>query len=331
MLFKSNKIVIYLSLTHIVVGDCRTKKPIFFQLDYLEDLTESFKTIVTKYPSTNFKIILGSDVSYTVKWPKSSTVLDRETIHKELTKYIPEDFVDNQFDWKLDKDGDIEAIVITTPIFKSFQQLKSKYPNISFDTQSSTSLLWEMGETNLSKETGGEIFMFMASKSSGGKDEKVLEIDISSKNVTPSSSHKSYLWIFVFVVGFSIILAIIYSMILFKPKIQEIPIASPTATPFIVSEKNISDYKVSVQNGTAIDGLAGSTKDLLLSQGFTQVTPADSSSPSATTIVYLKDALPDNIQQKIISALGSRIPAITIGIFDNNMSDNDIVILLGEK
>lgn len=329
MVFGSSKIVIYISLTHIVVGDCRADKPSFFQLDYQGDLSEPFKTIIEKFPSSNFKIILGSDVSYTVKWPKPSSPISREVVFTELTKYIPENFLDNQFDWKLDKENNIEAIVITTPIYKSLQQIKSKYPNISLDSVSSTSLLWEMGETNLSKETGGEIFMFMAAKSSpSGKDEKNLEIDISSKTIKSSSPSKSYLWIIIAAVIISMILAVIYYMISFKPKIQEVSISSPAPSIFITPAKNLSDYKITIRSTSSLTSVVNES---LVSAGFSQITLENTGSPSATTKVILKEALPDDVQQKIITALGNRVPDISLTSFDNSESIDDIVILLGEQ
>jgi hypothetical protein len=318
----------------LVVGDCRGKKPVFFQIDSTPDSLESFEKIIEKYPKSNFKIILGSDVSYTVSWPQTDSIPNRSLIKTELAKYIPEDFEDNQFDWKLDKQKNVEAIVATGTLFKTLTTMSSKYPNIRFETQSSMSLLQEMGESNLAKETGGEIFLYAASKgASSGSDQSVLDLDIG-RSTSPStilSKKTLHLILAIIIVTLSSIL--ILNMIIPKSNTPQTttPLATPTPTPSVAPTKDIGSYKVSVQNGTKIDGLASTTKESLLSLGFTQVSTENYSTGSATTKVILKEALPEEIQQKIIAILTNKLPDISLSTVDINISDNDIVILLGEK
>ena len=334
MLFGSSKIIIYVGLNHLVVGDCRGKQPVFFQIDYTPDSIESFEKIIEKYPKSNFKIILGSDVSYTVSWPQKDMIPTRSIIKLELCKYIPEEFEDKQFDWKLDKQQNIEAIVATGTLYKTLTILSSKYPNIRFETQSSTSLLHEMGESNLAKETGGEIFLYAASKgASSGSDQTVLDLDISRSTSSTSSFSKKTLYLILAIIIMTITTIIILNRVMPKSTTPQsvAPVATATATPFVAVSKDISSYKVSVQNGTKVDGLASTTKDSLLSLGFTQVTTENYSTGSATTKVILKEALPDDLQQKIITALGTRVPEITLTSISQNESNDDIVILLGEK
>jgi hypothetical protein len=323
-------------MTQVVVGDFRDEKPKF--LEYHNDgrLLDIFDQIIVKFPSSNIKIILGSSVSYTVSWPISGEVPTRDSVKVDLQKYIPEDFSDNQFDWKIDKQNQVEAIVATGDLYKTLTELSAKYPRIRFETQSSQSLLLEMGESNLAKETGGEIFVYAASKGAvRGSDQKVLDLDISGKSTTSTSTFSNYSLYIVLTIIASTILAI-YALITFiKQPVartsQVLSTPTPTATPFVARPKDISLYSVTVQNGTNIDGLATITKETLTSLGFSNITSTNASTPSATTKVILKEAISEDLQQKIITALGSRVPDISFNSVDNNERIDDIVILLGEK
>ena len=336
MLFGSSKIIIYVGLSKLVVGDCQNEKPVFFQIDYSENPLESFDQIITKYPKSDFKIILGSDVSYTVSWPKSGDTPSRDLVKLELQKYIPEEFAENQFDWKIDKQNNIEAIVATGDLYKTLTELSTKYKSIRFETQSAISLLSEMGESNLAKETGGEIFVYAASKGAQtGSDQKVLDLNISGRAKQSSAIFSKYSLFIIIAIIISTILAI-YGLTTYlkqpvtnTPEIMTTP--TPSSSPVVRAPKDISLYTVTIQNGTKIDGLASSTKEALSLIGFTQISTTNSSTPSSTTKVILKEALPDDLQQKIITSLGSRVPEISLTSISQNESNDDIVILLGEK
>ena len=127
MLFGSTKIIIHIDRERVVVGDYRPDPAKFFEIKYQGELPLVFDKIIEQLPSSSYKIILGQKISYTVKLEGTSELQDRSIVKEELTKYIPEDFDNDQFDWKIDKDSKIEAIVMTNEIYRALKKIKSKY------------------------------------------------------------------------------------------------------------------------------------------------------------------------------------------------------------
>ena len=85
MLFNNTKIIIYIGQEKVVVGDCRKLKPEFFELEYHNNLQEAFDTIIERLPSNAYKIILGHEISYTVKIIKSSKCSGISLMSSSLT------------------------------------------------------------------------------------------------------------------------------------------------------------------------------------------------------------------------------------------------------
>ncbi|MEI8232431.1 MAG: LytR C-terminal domain-containing protein [bacterium] len=345
MLFGNTKIIIYLDSTKALVGDCRQAKPVFFEINHKGDLPQVFAKIIAKLPSSSYKIILGQSISYTVKLDNFISAHDRPLIKDELAKYIPENFEDHQFDWKIVGENQIEAIVITSEIYHALQHVRASHLSIKFETQSAISLLWEMGKSDEESEASPELFLFAAQKGpSRGQDEAVLNIEIdptteepkSGSPIKPISRPKSnhflaYLLIFLLLCASGAILWWYSNNQSFQLPVSPQSSPVPTSTPVMNLPKVPGDYKVLIQNGTKKSGLALDMKTKLTDLGFTQIETGNFSGTSLITTIQAKEALPDQVQQSILDSLSPLKPEISIGDVDISTSSSDIVITLGTK
>lgn len=348
MLFGSTKIVIFIDRTRVVVGDCREDPVQLLEIKYTDDLPEVFDKIITKLPSNSYKIILSNKISYTVRWDKVGETQDRTIVKEELIKHIPEDFENDQFDWKIDKENKIEAIVMTKAIYLQTRKIMAKNPKIRLETQSISSLMWELGK-NEDEEVTLDIFKYAANKGKEkGGDDMVLNVEVVGEEpvapIIPTEVEESTVpsvktkWPliggFVFLV---ILLGALgwYFMAKGSKQVATVPTPTstpiPTATPAPVLQKVPSEFKLLIQNGTSTAGLAGTYKTKIATLGFTQIETGNADSPTTTTKMIVKEALPDSVQKSILEALNPLIPDITISEVDTSTSSSDIVIILGTK
>ena len=82
------------------------------------------------------------------------------------------------------------------------------------------------------------------------------------------------------------------------------PIVSSTPTPASEADVDISEFKVSVFNGSGTAGEAGKVKTLLVDAGFTVVSTGNAATYDYTkTIIKAKSSVDDSVIQKIKKAL----------------------------
>lgn len=220
MIFSSGKIVIFISMDKIVVGDYTLDKPVFSQYSYDSNFISIFESIIAKYNKSKiFKIIMGSDVSYTHILPKPNlSNLTRDAIKEYVSPYIPEHFEDSQFDWQLLGDT-LEVVVITSSLYTNLKMITQKHDGLEFQTQSSLSLLNEMKSHTKAQETGGEIFAYTAAKGNPtGSDESVLSIDITSPDSSTFSKSISQNFKPIYLI-LTIIILFILSLLYFQKMI----------------------------------------------------------------------------------------------------------------
>lgn len=328
MLFGNSRIVLFINQNRITVGDCRTKFPNFYEIEY-QDFSHAFTQIHEKFNNYSYKLILDSSVSYSINLKSSLIDLPtREKVYEELASHIPENFTNLQFDWRLDKNNQIEAVVITTQLFTQLQKLRSQYSDIKFSTQSLASISQEMGLTNVSTITP-EIMLYASNKGNEkGRDSMILNIPLTPHHITVYARYLKYI---IFII---ILLSLLFFFIntnkdasdSLSPTPTPISSATPIPTPIQSVISTPETLRVLIQNGTEISGLAAKIQTQLQPLSFSSIEIGNAPENSTVTTISVNQSLSPTLESKLRSLLSPRTVEI---ILDSNQSPYDIVITLG--
>jgi hypothetical protein len=303
--------------------------------------------------SRNWRVIFADDVSYLLTLEIPAGISNkREYIGKKAAEKIPE--ILDTHDWDFREYPDGKKVLVFAPVREVWHIV-----NLAFEKAGIEAAVTEPEKLARLRHSDPMIGIALK-KDIKGKDEKVLNLrpeKISTeqageagktketKEYKKPAVNKRLLIIFIAVMLFSSLSigGIFYyrfqSQSVVRPESSlAIPVQSPTSSPENTPvptkspEIDLSAYSIQILNGSGVAGEAGAVEEILIAEGFENITTGDADSYDYTdTQVQMKKDTSEKVFEAIERALNSDYPIVRPDETLTENADYDTVIILGEK
>lgn len=314
------------------------------------DLSKVIKNLKEKLAVNKVRALLADDLSHSLELKIDKDIKNpRQFIKKQLSQKIPEEFSDQDWDYK------VVSHKLDQNEVRVFAPVKSFWDKFSQAISQAKIELEAVEPVSFAKKRhDNPVIGLGLKKDLKGKDEEVLNMEPSDSKPKPASfdyvdkpalskpPFVSKKTLITFVVALSLgglIVGGISSAINSnnkknQPSSSPIAVASPEpiASPAAEEEVILSDYKVLVLNGIGEAGAAGTVKDLLEAEDFESVDTDNADEFNATkTTIALKQTTPEKVFEVIQTAINDNYEINRLEELLTEDSDYDVVITVGEK